>query len=128
MSYTLRSKQESEREKVVEKWGSLDWLAGKRIGNANELTIGRCIIKKGHSNPRHYHTNSEEVLYLIRGRLKHFIEDKEIVVEPGDTLVISSGDIHNALSIGEEDADMITAYPGVRDFYLEDERGSYKKR
>jgi quercetin dioxygenase-like cupin family protein len=121
MSYTLRSKQESERDKIVEEWGSLDWLADRGIGNANDLTIGRCIIKKGHSNPRHYHTNGEEVLYLLRGRLRHSIGDKDIIVEPGDTLVVSPGDIHNAVSIGEEDADMIVAYPGVRDFHLEEE-------
>jgi len=122
MSYILRSKQESEREKIAEEWGSLEWLASGRIGNANDLTVGRCIIKKGQSNPRHYHTCGEEVLCLLSGRLEHCVGDEKFIMEPGDVLVVSSGEIHNACSIGEEDADMIVTYPGIRDFHLEEER------
>jgi len=120
MNFRLRRVSESEDERIEEDWGSLCWLASQKIGNAEAITIGRVIIKTGKSNPRHSHSNSEEVLYLLGGRLEHTVGKEVVVMEPGDTLVIAPDTAHNATSIGEEDADMIVAYPtGIRDFSLE---------
>ena len=120
MHYALRSGKDAERDKVVEKWGSLNWLAGNKIGNAQGVTVGRVTIKKRQSNPRHSHFNCEEVLYLLKGRLEHSMGDEKVVLEPGDTLVVNAGVPHDAVSIGEADADMIVAYSsGDRDFVAE---------
>ena len=120
MHYSLRSDKDAERDKINEKWGSLNWLAGNKIGNAQGVTVGRVTIKKGQSNPRHSHSNCEEVLYLLKGRLEHSMGDEKVVLEPGDTLVVNAGVPHDAVSIGETDADMIVAYSsGDRDFVPE---------
>ena len=120
MKVQLRRASESKEAQVEETWGTLCWLASREIGNAEGITIGRVVIKKGRSNPRHSHCNSEEVLYLLRGRLEHTVGRKALIMEPGDTLVVAPGIAHNATSIGEEDADMIVAYPtGVRHFEVE---------
>ena len=120
MHYSMRSSMEAEREKISEEWGSLNWLAGNKIGNARGVTVGRVTIKKGKSNPRHSHSNCEEVLYLLKGRLDHSMGDEKVVLEPGDTLVVKAGVPHDAVSIGETDADMIVAYSsGDRDFVPE---------
>jgi quercetin dioxygenase-like cupin family protein len=104
----------------VEDWGSLTWLASRAIGNTRELTVGRVTITRGESNPRHTHPGSEEILYLLSGRLEHTLGDETYSLEPGDTLAIPPGVFHNARSVGDVDADMIVAYStGVRDFVLE---------
>lgn len=120
MEVQLRRASESNAASIPEGWGSLCWLASKKVGNAAGITVGRVIIKSGQSNPRHSHSGAEEVLYLLRGRLRHTVGDGEVVMEAGDTLVLGPDIFHNATSIGDEDADMIVAYPtGVRDFKLE---------
>lgn len=120
MHHSLRSGKDAERDKIIEKWGSLNWLAGNEIGNAQGVTVGRVTIKKGRSNPRHSHSNCEEVLYLLQGRLEHSIGDERVELEPGDTLVVAAGVPHDAFSTGETDADMIVAYSsGDRDFVPE---------
>ena len=104
----------------VESWGSLTWLASRAIGNTRELTVGRVTITRCESNPRHTHPGSEEILYLLSGRLEHTLSDQTFTLEPGDTLAIPPGVFHNARSVGDVDADMIVAYStGVRDFVLE---------
>ncbi len=104
----------------IEPWGSLTWLASRAIGNTHDLTIGRVTITRGQSNPRHAHPGSEEVLYLLAGRLEHTLGDQTLTLEPGDTLAIPPGVFHNARNVGDVDADMIVAYStGVRDFVLE---------
>ena len=92
----------------------------KGVGNADGLTLGRVTIKAGRSNPPHSHGNCEEALYLLAGRLEHFVGAESVVLEPGDTIVIAPGAAHWAHSIGEEDADMIVAYSaGERGFRKE---------
>ena len=101
-------------------WGSLTWLAGGAVGNASGLTLGRTVIKVGEQNPRHCHTTCEEALYLLRGRLRHTLGDESLTLEAGDTIVIPAGVFHNAVNIGDEDADMIVAFSSAaRDFVLE---------
>jgi putative monooxygenase len=111
---------ETESRALVESWGSLRWLASRKLGNAQGLTLGRVLIRKGRSNPRHAHGQCEEALYLLRGRLEHTVGAEKVVLAAGDTLVIPPGVFHNATALGDEDADMIVAYSsGARDFVPE---------
>lgn len=117
MEQVVRRAAEAAGHRIDEAWGSLTWLASQPIGNARGLTLGRVVIRRGMSNPRHRHPNCEEVLYLLRGRLEHTVGEHTVVLEAGDTLVLDAGVPHNATSVGEEDADMIVAYSsGVRQF------------
>ena len=119
-AYSVRPADEADRHKIAEDWGSLCWLAGRKLGNADGVTVGRVTIKPGQSNPRHAHDTCEEVLYLLAGTLEHTMGDQRTIMRAGDTLVVAAGIPHNALNIGDVDADMIVAYSsGTRDFRLE---------
>jgi prepilin-type processing-associated H-X9-DG protein len=109
-----------EHAVIAEDWGTLCWLASKKIGNAEGLVLGRATIKTGKTNPRHRHPKAEEVLYLLKGSIEHTLGDRAIVMHAGDTITIPPGVYHNASCISEEDADMIIVYSeGVRGFELE---------
>lgn len=111
---------EVEAARSDQNWGSLRWLASRELGNAQRLTLGRVRIGRGQANPRHCHPGCEEVLFLLSGRLEHTLGGEMVALMPGDTLSIPAGVYHNAVSVGEEDADMIVAYSsGTRDFQLE---------
>jgi quercetin dioxygenase-like cupin family protein len=120
LGYTVRKAAEAEGARIVEAWGSLNWLASAGIGNAEGVTVGRVTIKPGQANPRHSHSTCEEVLYLLSGRLEHWIGDASVILERGDTLTVHANVVHYAANVGDEDADMIVAYSsGTRDFHLE---------
>lgn len=120
MGYTVRTAAEAEGKRIVERWGSLNWLASAQIGNAEGVTVGRVTIQPGEANPRHSHSTCEEVLYLFSGRLEHWISDASVILEAGDTLTVPANVAHYAVNIGDEDADMIVAYSsGERGFHLE---------
>jgi len=117
MNYVVRTAAESESTTVEEPWGRLRWLASAPIGNAEGVTVGHVIIQAGQANPRHSHTTCEEVFVLLRGRLRHSMGDETVTLEAGDTLTVAAGVAHDALNVGDEDAEMIVAYSsGVRDF------------
>lgn len=120
MDYKALSASAISKHKVTEKWGSLAWLAGRQIGNAQDLTLGHVIIKPGASNPRHCHPNCEEVLYLMSGRLEHSVGKEKISASAGDVFTVGPGIYHHATNIGTEDAHMIVAYSaGNRQMQLE---------
>jgi len=111
----------AHQHKVIsEDWGTLTWLASKALGNAQGLTVGYATIKAGHTNPRHRHPESEEVLYLLKGRINHTLDDKTITMSAGDVVTIAPGVFHNASCIGSEDAETVIVYSsGTRGFELE---------
>lgn len=116
-TYTVRRAAEAEGKRVAEEWGSLNWLASAQIGNAEGVTVGRVTIREGQANLRHSHSTCEEVLYLLSGRLEHWIGDAAVILEPGDTLTVPPNLAHYAVNVGDGDADMIVAYSsGERDF------------
>ena len=115
MHHELRRAEQIET--IHEDWGALTWLASQGQGNATGVTLGRVVIDPGESNPGHYHHNGEEILYLLKGRLKHWVGDEIVVLEAGDTLSIPADVPHRAVNVGDEPADMIVAYStGDRDF------------
>ncbi len=115
----VRSARKAKANRIAEDWGSLNWLASKQIGNSEGVTVGRVVIQPGQSNPRHSHSTCEEVLYLLSGRLEHWISDESVILEAGDALTVPVNVSHYATNIGDKDADMIVAYSfGERDFHL----------
>ncbi len=117
MSFHVLKDADARARRTDADWGSLTWLAGQGVGNADGLTLGRVVIRAGHSNPAHSHGNCEEALYLLAGRLEHAVGDETVTLEPGDTLTVPAGVAHHARSVGDEDADMIVAYSaGDREF------------
>lgn len=117
MSELMRTKDQSDARRKDTSWGSLTWLASDEIGNCPSMTVGRVVIRAGHSNPAHAHDNCDEVLYLLAGRLEHAVDERTVTMNPGDTLVVPAGCMHHARSTGEVDADMIVTYSaGRREF------------
>ena len=121
MNGTLRTAAQAAPHVIDGGWGTLNWLANREFTGNQGVTVGRVVIRKGQQNARHRHNTCEEVLYLLKGRLRHTVGDESVDMAPGDTISIDAGVFHNGINIGDEDADMIVVYStGERDFELED--------
>ena len=68
------------------------------------MTTGLATIKPGQANPRHFHPNCDEILHVISGKIRHTMNEVTIEMNPGDTVTIPSGTLHNATNIGHDDA------------------------
>jgi quercetin dioxygenase-like cupin family protein len=116
----VRTGQKAREEMTQADWGTLTWMASPQVGNAEGLTVGRCVIRPGQENPRHQHTTCEEVLFVLSGKVEHTLGGESVILEAGDTIVVPRGVFHNARSIGDTDADMIVVFnSGNRDFVKE---------
>jgi quercetin dioxygenase-like cupin family protein len=96
---------------VEGEWGQLTWYANDQLGNADTLTLGKCVIYPGQANPRHYHPNCDEILTVLQGKIRHaWIDGQEVEMNPGDTITIPQGMMHQARNIGTEDAVLLIAF------------------
>lgn len=96
---------------VQEDWGNLTWYANEKLGNSQDMTIGRCLIRPGHENPLHSHPNCSEILVVMQGIVKHRIEDgKEVELNPGDVIMVPPDLPHNAVNVSDEDALLFIAF------------------
>jgi quercetin dioxygenase-like cupin family protein len=92
-------------------WGNLTWYANQELGNSTEMTVGRCALKPGHGNPRHYHPNCCEILVVMQGRIRHtIVEGTEAELSEGDTVTIPPNTWHSATNIGETEAVLFIAF------------------
>ncbi|HBC86517.1 MAG TPA: cupin domain-containing protein [Lentisphaeria bacterium] len=104
----LKSK---DSEKIEAAWGNLTWYASRKLGNTEEMTVGKCVIKPGCENPLHSHPNCSEILTVIEGKISHVIEDgKEVEMEAGDTISVPPNIPHKARNIGSADAVMYISF------------------
>ena len=102
----------AQSQRIPQPWGELTWFSSGQLGNTREVTVGRCIIHPGQSNPQHYHPNSSEILVVLQGTIMHAIEDgREVRMDTGDTITIPPHLPHYARNIGTQDAVLMVIFP-----------------
>ncbi|MCS7181071.1 MAG: cupin domain-containing protein [bacterium] len=98
-------KRKNEIEIKEFEWGKLVWLGNKKLGNSNDITIGKCILKPFQSNPLHFHPDCYEILIVEKGKVLHIDgEGNEIVLEEGDVITISERLPHKVKNLTEKEA------------------------
>ena len=95
-------------------WGSNTWIVAHERENSETMTLGHSVIKAGQTNPRHYHPNCDEVLYLLSGSLEQYIDGQVFILEPGDTVTIPQDAVHQARALGREDAVALVMYSSAQ--------------
>jgi mannose-6-phosphate isomerase len=76
--------------KVVAKpWGEERWLA-----HTDRYAAKLLIIRKGQRLSLQYHERKHETQYIQSGRVRYTLGDRELIAEPGTTIVLPPGAIH----------------------------------
>jgi predicted O-methyltransferase YrrM/quercetin dioxygenase-like cupin family protein len=83
-------------------WGTLQWVCSGKLSPGAGQTVGLCQILPGQQNPRHYHPNCEEVLYMQSGQGKHSLDDRFVDLKAGMTIRIPAGVKHHLINTGTE--------------------------
>ncbi len=92
-------------------WGSIQWLSSGELFSGANITFGYVEIGPGQKNPRHYHPNSDEVLFLLEGELDHSLNDEVVHLDAGSAIFIAQNVPHDAVNPLDRTARMVVAYP-----------------
>lgn len=99
-----------EQHLLPMEWGAIQWLCSEEIDKESEMTFGMVYINAGQSNPRHYHPNCEEIIFVLSGECDHTLGDETYHLKPGMMLRIPRNVPHNATVTSWEPCRMIIAY------------------
>ena len=54
-------------EPVVYEWGAVKWVANDDLAPGCEQSFGLVHILPGKTNPEHWHTAAEELVFMLQG-------------------------------------------------------------
>ena len=61
----------------------------------------------------HRHLGHESILYVVSGTADHFQEGDRCTLEPGDTILLKSGQAHAVRNAGDEDLRLLEFVAGL---------------
>ena len=64
-------------------------------------------LPAGNSFQPHYHEDMQEAFVLISGQVQMVVNQTVCQMKPGDTVLVSPGEIHQIINHGEQDAEYI---------------------
>ncbi len=87
-------------EPVTYDWGGVKWVANNELAPWCEQSFGLVHILPGKTNPEHWHTAAEEIVYMLQGECDVRVGDRKMKLAPGQTLVIPRGTKHEVSNHG----------------------------
>ena len=91
-------------------WGTLRWMMNSQIDPQARQTFGVAELRAGQRNPRHFHPNCEELLYVISGSCEHVVGARKVTLNAGDLIRIPRGVPHQAVVLGNEPVRCVVSY------------------
>ena len=91
-------------------WGHIRWSMNAELAGSEHLTVGRVEINPRSSNPRHYHPNCDEVVYVVSGRIAHLVDEDWYEMEAGDSIHVPQGVWHQGRNDADEPAILVISY------------------
>lgn len=113
--------------------GTLEWLGFKyktiltpeQTGGSMSIVDSWCPAGSG--PPRHIHENEDETFVLISGSCKFWLEGREFVAQPGESVFIPRGSNHTFKALDEEPSRhlVILAPGGFEGFFADMAAGQF---
>ena len=70
------------------------WYFKDGLGDAEHLILVRANLDQGSGHPFHTHPEMDEIIYVLSGEMKQWLEKESRILGAGDTLYIPRGVIH----------------------------------
>jgi len=102
--------QTKDIEEVKYDWGAVKWVANNELAPGCEQSFGLVHILPEKTNPEHWHTAAEEIVYMLQGECDVRVGDRRMKVATGHTLVIPQGVKHEVSNSGWEPAVYVCSF------------------
>ena len=89
---------------------TMDWLMEDAIEAGAGVSLARMTVAPGITSEAHRHPNCTEAVHLLSGRVEQRRGEEWMTLEPGDTMLIPQGIVHQTRNIGDAPAVLMVAY------------------
>ncbi len=80
----------------------------KELGGTVHHSFVHVIIPSDCFSPAHYHKISEETYYILKGKTRMIIDDKEFFLYPSQACLIMPNEIYQIFNDEKEDLEFLT--------------------
>jgi mannose-6-phosphate isomerase-like protein (cupin superfamily) len=77
-------------------------IAGRAVGTTLNQSLAEATIPPGGATVEHFHRETEEIYFFMRGHGRMRLASDEREIQPGDAVVIAPGIRHKVWATGEE--------------------------
>lgn len=70
------------------------WYFKDGLGDAENLALVRGCLAQGGGHPFHNHPEMDEIIYVLSGEMRQWLETESRILQAGDSLYIPRGVIH----------------------------------
>ena len=81
--------------------------ASPASGGATRHSLAHIIVPPGKSSVAHHHLVAEETYFILKGRARMVVDDREFFLEPGQSCLIQPGEVHQIFNPGEADVEFL---------------------
>jgi quercetin dioxygenase-like cupin family protein len=92
------------------------WMITDATMGTNHSTLFHVIFPKGAYHGPHIHRQTDELLYIVRGRAFKWIDGVECNLIAGSAVYIPKNVVHWMRNEGDEDVEVVGFYPDVRNY------------
>jgi len=85
-------------------------IIGQETVGARNVEVVLGIIDPGGQAEPHFHTDIEQVIYLLEGRVEVGIRGEKEKMEPGDAVYFPPGEKHQVDVLGDQPARLLVIY------------------
>jgi len=85
-------------------------IIGQETVGARNVEVVLGIIAPGGQAEPHFHTDIEQVIYLLEGRVEVGMRDEKEEMEPGDAVYFPPGEKHRVDVLGDQPARLLVIY------------------
>jgi quercetin dioxygenase-like cupin family protein len=91
-------------------WGFSRWLSHPASTGAKQMAAldANLLAGKGHSF--HKHPDQEEVLCVIEGEVKQWLDREKRTLRAGDAIFIAPGVVHATFNVSKQDARLLVSF------------------
>jgi quercetin dioxygenase-like cupin family protein len=97
-------------------WEAVTPTISRKIVTGVNVMVSHVHLKAGGVVPEHSHV-SEQISYILEGRLKFWVGGQEVVLGPGDVMVIAPNAPHRAEAL--EDTLDVDIFSPIRQDWLD---------
>lgn len=102
-------------------WGTLKWMCSPDVTGAERFSAGIVQLEPGKGHELHTHPDSEEILYVVRGRGEQEVDGDVREITAGEMVYVPAGVEHGTVNTGWETLTLLAVYapPGPEDVLAE---------
>jgi quercetin dioxygenase-like cupin family protein len=86
-------------------YGSLRWLARSDSDqDSTALVVVEVTFTPGNGHPFHYHPEQDEVIYVLEGSVRQWVDQDLHLLKAGDAVFVPRGTVHGSMNRSNADA------------------------